>query len=121
MAEIVPHEASVNPSNTRGSYLSASYAEMQNGDVGLPTEGDTATASGASVQVGGVFGGASVVIEGTNDGANWLLLHDLKGITLALGGPDLKGVQESVMQIRPRITGGDDTTSVNVAFMFRRS
>jgi hypothetical protein len=122
MAEITPKESVVNPTNTRATYLSAVYAGMKAGDVGLPPQGDTATCQSSSVQVAGQFGsGGLVAIEGSNDGENWSALRDPTSTTIALRSPSIRAVLESTVQIRPHVTGGDDTTNHTVTMMFRRA
>lgn len=74
-----------------------------------------------SVHAYGTFGaGGTVTIEGTNETgsspSNWVALRDNFGaaLTLQTGAAALKGVHEAVYQIRPRVTGGDGTTSLTV-------
>lgn len=122
MAQIKPNESPVSPSGVRASFLTAQYVGMQTGDIGAPPQGDTATCQAASLQVTGVFGvEGAVVVEGTNDGENWSLLRDPTGTTITMRSPSIRAVLESVVQIRPRVTSGDETTSLNVTFMFRRA
>lgn len=70
--------------------------------------------SDRSVQVTGTFGGASVTIEGSNDGENWFTLADPQGNSLNFVTAKLEAILELVLWIRPKVTGGDGTTSINV-------
>ena len=74
-----------------------------------------------SVQVTGTFGGATVVIEGSNDGTNFHTLNDPQGDPLSIGSAKIEAVSEIVVFIRPRIVGGDGTTSLNVTMLSRKS
>lgn len=68
-----------------------------------------------SVQVSGTFGGASVVIEGRNaPGLPWATLTDPQGNDLSITAAKIELVTEATLEIRPRIVGGDGTTSINV-------
>lgn len=73
-----------------------------------------------TVQVSGVFGGATVVLEGSNDGIKYFTLHDPFSNLISFTGDGLKGVTELPHFVRPRVTGGDVTTSVAVTLFARR-
>lgn len=76
--------------------------------------------SDRTIQVTGTPGGATLVIEGSLDGTNYVTLSDLQGSALsfddtALGSSQLEGVSELVTFIRPRITSGaSGTTDLDV-------
>ncbi len=71
-----------------------------------------------SVSVSGTFGvGGTLVIQGSNDGVNWYTLSDLQGSALSFTAAGLKGVAESPVWIRPFISGGDGTTSLDVYYV----
>ncbi|TGT35690.1 hypothetical protein [Mesorhizobium sp. M8A.F.Ca.ET.165.01.1.1] len=69
-----------------------------------------------TVQIGGTFGaGGSVSIQGSNDdGANWATLTDPLGNALTFTAAGLKPVTQLPHKIRPSVTAGDGTTSINV-------
>lgn len=73
-----------------------------------------------SVQIHGTFGGASVIIEGTNDGTNWYALNDLQGAALSASTAKIEGIAELTYQIRPTISGGDGTTDISVTLFARK-
>lgn len=77
--------------------------------------------SDRSVQVSGVFGGASVTLGGSNDGETYHALTDTSGepITLTVGA--LKTVVELPVYVKPRVFGGDGTTNLKVVLAGRRS
>lgn len=73
-----------------------------------------------SVQVSGTFGGASVDIEGSNDGSNWSTLNDPQGNALTFsGGSRIEAILELSRYIRPKVTGGDGTTAILVSMLVR--
>ena len=76
---------------------------------------DTMTAAGlasqaglaAAVQATGTFGGASVGLEGSNDGVNFVALKDIAGNNISFD--DIAGIEEfstAVAFIRPSYFGG---------------
>jgi len=76
-----------------------------------------------SVQVFGTFGGASVVFEGSNqDGtpATYATLSDPQGNGLTFTAAGLKAVLEMTRVVRPRVIGGDGTTSLTIILFAKR-
>lgn len=89
------------------------WEAMPNGNDGTPLLIDRRT--DRSVQVSGTFGaGGTVVIEGSNDGTNYYTLNDLQGTALSFTSARLEGISEVPLYVRPRVTAGDGTTSINV-------
>jgi hypothetical protein len=70
-----------------------------------------------SVEISGTFGGATVVIEGRNKvaGSVYFTLNDPFGNALSFTVAGLKQILENVYALRPRVTGGDGTTSINIS------
>jgi hypothetical protein len=74
-----------------------------------------------NVQIEGTSGGATVAIQGSNDGTNWRTLTDMAGNSLgALGMGVIRMIQENTLMVRPLIVGGDGTTSITVTLIARR-
>ncbi len=88
-------------------------------------EGDAFEGVGAadrSVQVFGTFGaGGTLRIEGSNDGTNWAALTDPQGNALDFTTAKIEAITELVRYLRPRVTGGDGTTSLTCVLLARRS
>lgn len=91
--------------------------------LAIPNGNDGSTLSAASlsdksVQVTGTFGvGGSISIEGSNDGGTtWAILNDSRGEgnPLTFTSADLRQILENCQLVRPRVTAGDGTTSLNV-------
>lgn len=75
-----------------------------------------------SVQITGTFGaGGTCVIEGSNDGTNYVTLNNLQSAALSLTAATVKGIAEITRYIRPRVTGGDGTTSLTVTILARKA
>lgn len=93
------------------------WANMANNDDGAPVE--LAQYADRSVQITGVFAGASCVIEGSNDGVNYATLTDPQGNALTLSSAKIEAVIELVRYLRPRVTGGDGTTNLTITMLMR--
>lgn len=97
-----------------------------NGQVGVvlvewlaATESDTCDAvelpawTDGSVQIGGMFGSATVVISGSNDGTNYETLTDPQGNDISKTSADLEQITEVVRYIKPTFSGGS-SQSINI-------
>ena len=92
---------------------------MANGDQGDNLE--MAENADRSVQVSGTFGaGGTVLIEGSLDGVNFYSLTDPQGNALSFTSAKIEAITEIVRYIRPRVSNGDGTTSVNVMILASR-
>lgn len=81
------------------------WAALATGDTGAPLKGPGFT--DASYQVSGTFGGATVVIEGSNDGVTYGTLVDPFNVAIsftAAAGPIQ--ILPICLWIRPRVSGG---------------
>lgn len=79
-------------------------------DVGSAAE--MVAYSDRSVQVVGTFDGATIQLQGSNDGSNWKVLTDPQGNILAFTTTGIEAIAELTRYIRPQITvagsGGAD-------------
>jgi hypothetical protein len=66
------------------------------------------------VQVMGIFGGASVVLEGSLDESSFGSLPQNLGDTSVIKNSNIIGFSSPVPWIRPRLIGGDDTTNLTI-------
>lgn len=71
------------------------------------------------VQVEGTFDGATVAVEGSNDGALWHTLRDPTGVALSFTEAGLKGVLEVPRYVRPSVSGGGVSTDIDVTLFIR--
>ena len=70
-----------------------------------------------AVQVSGVFGGATVTLQGSNTAGGsevWATLNDPQGNTLVFSTAKVEQVLENTYKVRPLVSGGDGTTSLLV-------
>lgn len=100
----------------------ATWATMVQGDDGDPIPIDTLVQYlDRTFQVTGTFGGASLVIEGTNDGTNWATLSDPNGVALSITSAGIYQVIQVTLKMRPRVSGGGGSTSLDVTGLLRRT
>lgn len=59
-----------------------------------------------TVQVVGTFDGGTVVLQGSNDGANWVTLNAPGNAALSFTAAGLKQILEACAYIRPLLSGG---------------
>lgn len=106
----------------------ATWQTLQNGDDGAPlTPGHHITHyPDKTLHVIATWGaGGTLAIEGSNDGVNYGVLHDPQGNDLSLdntgGTVQVLAIAENPLYIRPRITGGDGSTDVDVIISMNRT
>jgi hypothetical protein len=102
--------------NRRDVYIIA-WTDLATGDTGTPA--DFCQYADRSCQVSGVWGGATMSLEGSNDGTNWHPLIDHSGNAIALTDDALVYVVSPTLVVRPNVTGGDVTTSLTITMLFR--
>lgn len=90
---------------------------MQADDDGQPLGNSQYT--DRSVQVVGIFGGATLRVEGSNNGDDWAVLTDPQGNDLNFIAAKLELVSEATKYIRPLVIGGDGTTSLSVYLLVK--
>lgn len=84
--------------------------------MGIADTGDAMAvpfAAELTFQVAGTFGSATVVLEGSNDGVNWVTLGAVVGTNCSLTAAGIRKAAENPAYIRPKTSGGTGT-SVNV-------
>lgn len=96
------------------------WENCANGDTGAPIE--LSYYQDRTIQVVGTFGaGGSVSLQGSNDGGTtWATLTDPLGNALTFTATGLKQILELPQKIRPSVTAGDGTTSLDVYIHMRK-
>jgi len=72
------------------------------------------------VSVDGTFGGATITIQGSNDGTNWYTLNNAQGTALTFTAAGMKQIVEVPYFTRPLLTGGAGST-LNIIMVARRA
>jgi hypothetical protein len=112
--------ATVNPIRAQTQNTKAFVQQWEGmllGDEGDPLGNSQYT--DRSVQVVGTFGGATLRIEGSNNGADWAVLTDPQGNDLNITSAKLELVSEATKYIRPRVISGDGTTNISVYLLVK--
>lgn len=108
-----------------GSVVTKWLSMPQDSDGGYVT---IANHSDKTVQIYGVFGGCSVVIEGSNDplvesdinNSTWWTLKNWDGEAMTKTAAGGWVILDNPIYVRAKTTGGDGTTSVNVVLCSKR-
>jgi hypothetical protein len=103
---------------TTAAFVST-WSPLALGDDGAPQP--HSQYSDKSVQVFGTFGGASLAIQGSNNGTDWATLTDPQGNDLLITSAKIEMITEATAYIRPVVVGGDGTTSLSVAMLCKEA
>ena len=94
-----------------------SWSAVTESDTVNPDKPGGSRPSVASVQVSGTFGGATVILQGSNDGVNWVSLNDLSGTPISISSAGAAEFSSAMAQFRPSISGGSSQSlTVTVAY-----
>jgi hypothetical protein len=104
------------PTGNHNSFV-VSWLPLASGDEGSAARFSQYTDK--SVQVSGIFGGATLRFEGSNDGTTYFPLTDPQGNALDFTSAKLKAVTEATLWVRPRVVGGDGTTNLAVSVLMK--
>lgn len=118
----IPFAVVYGPNNQRNGVLVTWPTLTQTGtDVGAAWE--HADYGDRTVQFDGTIGaGGSITLQGSNDGTNWIALTDPQGNAITKTAlPALEVVAENTRFVRPAVTAGDGTTSINCRMFARRN
>lgn len=111
MAVITPTLSSLTNQKWGENVAIYTWTGLTTSDTGAPLEAPGFT--DASYQVTGTFGGATVTIEGSNDGTNYVTLTDPSATAISFTATGLSQILQIVRFIRPKVTGGSGA-SINV-------
>lgn len=94
------------------------WSDIVTGDTiesyGLPSP----AAVVGSVQIGGTFGGATVTLQGSNDGTTFFGLKDLTGTAISATAAAYFEFTTAALYIKPVVTSGS-ANAVDVTVMLR--
>ena len=89
-------------------------------NTGTPVE--VAGRADRSVQIDGTFDGASVSLQGSNDGSTWFILTDPQGNAITKTSAGLEQVEELTLYVRPYAsTSTNGNTSINITLLMKGS
>jgi len=93
-------------------------------DTGTPFDVSSVPGAGGadrSVQITGTFGDNTVVLQGSNDGTNYVTLSDPQGNAISKTTASIEAVLEYTRMVRPAFTATGTGTSIVVTLMVRGS
>ena len=90
------------------------------------TESDTAAAAKpggtepaiGSFQVTGTFGSATIILQGSNDGTNYVTIKDVDGVAVSLTAAGAQEFSSSMLHYRASTSGGS-SSDVDVTLILR--
>jgi hypothetical protein len=68
----------------------------------------------ATVQATGTFDSATLVLQGSNDGTNWVTLADTSGTNISLTAAGYAEFATAFLFIRPSTSGGSGSQDIDV-------
>lgn len=74
-----------------------------------------------SVQIEGTFGGATCVLEGSNDGTNYEPITDPQGNAISKSAAALEQMTEMTLSVRPRLSAVGAGATIVVTLCARRA
>lgn len=92
------------------------WTPLANGDDGAPAA--VSNMGNHEWQFTGTFGvGGTIIVEGSNDGTNWFPLKDWQGTNISKTAAGGATQVDNPLYTRPRVTGGDGTTSLTASLV----
>jgi hypothetical protein len=113
MATVAPSSAILASTATTVTYEAVTWANMATGDTITRIEPGTTRGVAGCVTFTGTFGGATVTLQGSNDGTNWFNLLQ-NGTAIAATAAALFDFSTAARYLRPALTGGtgDSVTAI---------
>lgn len=110
-----------NPGEDDLSLMLVTWPNLNNTQwLGTPVS--MAQHSDATIQFNGTFNGATVVLEGSNDGTNYFTLTDAAGTATSYTSKALKQVTERPLFVRPNAnTSVGVATDLSATLLLRRN
>lgn len=115
MATITPTIVPVSDPGVTRVYL-ATWASI--GDADTCTAVPMSGASDRSVQITGTFGGATIVVQGSNDGTNYAPLTDPQGNAISKTSAAIEQISEISRFVKPTTSGGT-SSAITVSLLLK--
>ena len=94
------------------------WTEVTDGDTCNPFKIDGQDAALGSIQVTGAFGGATVTLQASIDGTNYVTVNDVSGDAVSFTAAGLAEFSVTALHIKPVITGGSES-DVDISVLLR--
>jgi hypothetical protein len=107
MATIIP--TTVEEQIRAAAYRWTGYSTA---DTSTPIKVQNMQGLAGSVQVTGTFGGATITLQVSNDGTNYVTLKDSAGTDISLAAAGMREFSTAALYLKPTSSGGtsDDVT-----------
>lgn len=102
------------------SVMTATWTGIGDSDNGSNAAIGMADWADRSLQVAGTFAGATVTVQGSNDGANWATLRDTNQNPLTLTSADIRQINELTLYLRLTSGSGGGTANINAVLFGHR-
>lgn len=102
-------EVAATQTDPNGDYVIVTWTGLTTSDTGAPVKLARFSDKTVHVKSGGGAGfgsGATVVIQGSNDGVTWVTLNDVFENPISIGSEAIAAIAENPFYIRPSVSGG---------------
>jgi hypothetical protein len=109
--------ATIIPTTVEQQIQAAAYrwTDYSTADTSTPIKVQNMQGLAGSVQVTGTFGGATITLQGSNDGTNFVTLKDSAGTAISFTAAGMAEFSTAALYLKPTSSGGTaDNVTVTV-------
>jgi hypothetical protein len=109
--------ATIIPTTVEEQVRAAAYrwTDYSTADTSTPIKVQNMQGLAGSVQVTGTFGGATITLQGSNDGTNFVTLKDSAGTAISVTAAGMAEFSTAALYLKPTSSGGTaDNVTVTV-------
>jgi hypothetical protein len=109
--------ATIIPTTVEQQIQAAAYrwTDYSTADTSTPIKVQNMQGLAGSVQVTGTFGGATITLQGSNDGTNYVTLKDSAGTAISFTAAGMAEFSTAALFVKPTSSGGTaDNVTVTV-------
>jgi hypothetical protein len=112
--------ATIIPTTVEEQVRAAAYrwTDYSTADTSTPIKVQNMQGLAGSVQVTGTFGGATITLQGSNDGTNFVTLKDSAGTAISVTAAGMAEFSTAALYLKPTSTGGT-ADNVTVTLILR--
>jgi hypothetical protein len=112
--------ATIIPTTVEDQVRAAAYrwTDYSTADTSTPIKVQNMQGLAGSVQVTGTFGGATITLQGSNDGTNFVTLKDSAGTAISVTAAGMAEFSTAALYLKPTSTGGT-ADNVTVTLILR--
>lgn len=119
MANVAPTKTPLTAFNERNCHVIVWTPLTAANNVGDAIE--MGGSSDRSVQIEGTPNGATVILQGSNDGTNWKTLTDPQGNAISTATSLIEQIMELTRYVRPSSSGGGGSQSMTVTLFLKKA